>query len=296
MPIPQSLPAKGYIEFKIGPGFQRESILASYDLVVTLPSGAILEVARFSHAALRRVIALPHAKDGCILRVGAFCEFARAALIMIGGEHHNENLFNYTFSGVVPLFRPFMNAEAWELATTVPSRPVEIGHNVVVSERAVILGGACVGQGSVIAAGAVVTGRLDELSICGGIPARTLRPRFGNSHEIELYKRMRMPDIRAHHLPLLPSLAEQLQNGLLSVESYSSKISFLDARPAVHMQANVNPDGTLVLAGINGFSLNGERVTETTSVAALSEYFHQAFQSQDKIRWTPDIFHTLGLA
>ena len=53
--------------------------------------------------------------------------------------------------------------------------PVTIGNNVWIGEKVVILKGVEIGEGCVIAAGAVVTKSMPSYSVIGGIPARVLR-------------------------------------------------------------------------------------------------------------------------
>ena len=55
---------------------------------------------------------------------------------------------------------------------------VNAGHDVWVGERAVIIGGVNIGNGSIIAAGAVVTKDVPAYSIVGGVPAKVIRYRF----------------------------------------------------------------------------------------------------------------------
>lgn len=55
------------------------------------------------------------------------------------------------------------------------SAPVEIGNDVFIGARAVILKGVSIGQGSVVGAGSVVTKNIPEGVICAGNPARVLR-------------------------------------------------------------------------------------------------------------------------
>jgi acetyltransferase-like isoleucine patch superfamily enzyme len=55
------------------------------------------------------------------------------------------------------------------------SAPIRIGNRVWIGLNAVILKGVTVGDGAVVAAGAVVTRDVAEREIVGGIPARTLR-------------------------------------------------------------------------------------------------------------------------
>ena len=57
-------------------------------------------------------------------------------------------------------------------------RPVYIGNDVWIGDRALILPGVHIGDGSIIAAGAVVTKDVSPYSIVAGVPARKIRDRF----------------------------------------------------------------------------------------------------------------------
>ena len=57
--------------------------------------------------------------------------------------------------------------------------PVTIGPGSWIGARAVILDGVRVGEGAVVAAGAVVTDDVAPFTIVGGVPARTIREREG---------------------------------------------------------------------------------------------------------------------
>lgn len=57
-------------------------------------------------------------------------------------------------------------------------RPVYIGNDVWIGDRALILPGVHIGDGSIIAAGAVVTKDVPPYSIAAGVPARKIRDRF----------------------------------------------------------------------------------------------------------------------
>ena len=56
-------------------------------------------------------------------------------------------------------------------------RPVVIGNDVWIGDRVVILPGVHIGDGSIIAAGAVVTHDVPPYSIVGGVPAKIIRNR-----------------------------------------------------------------------------------------------------------------------
>jgi virginiamycin A acetyltransferase len=55
---------------------------------------------------------------------------------------------------------------------------VEIGNDVLISANAVILEGVRIGDGAVVAAGAVVTKDVQPYAIVGGVPASIIRYRF----------------------------------------------------------------------------------------------------------------------
>lgn len=55
---------------------------------------------------------------------------------------------------------------------------VEIGNDVWIGDRSLILGGVKIGDGAIIGAGAVVVKDVAPFSIVGGVPAKEIRKRF----------------------------------------------------------------------------------------------------------------------
>ena len=71
-----------------------------------------------------------------------------------------------------------------------PAMPqTKIGADVWIGSNALIMAGVTIGNGSIIAAGSVVTKDIPEYSIWGGNPAKPIRMRF-NDQEIDLHKKM----------------------------------------------------------------------------------------------------------
>lgn len=57
-------------------------------------------------------------------------------------------------------------------------KPIQIGHDVWIGTRAIILDGVSVGHGAVIAANSVVTKDVPPYAIVGGVPAKIIKYRF----------------------------------------------------------------------------------------------------------------------
>lgn len=57
-------------------------------------------------------------------------------------------------------------------------KEIEIGNDVWIGQRVMIMGGVHVGNGAVIGAGAIVTKDVPPYAIVGGIPAKLIRYRF----------------------------------------------------------------------------------------------------------------------
>lgn len=110
------------------------------------------------------------------LTIGKFCSIACGARFLFNSANHTlGSLANYTF----PLF-----FEEWELdranvaAAWDNKGDIVIGNDVWIGYEAVIMAGVRIGDGAVIAARAVVTRDVPPYTIVGGVPAKTIRPRF----------------------------------------------------------------------------------------------------------------------
>ncbi|WP_103336430.1 CatB-related O-acetyltransferase [Pseudotabrizicola formosa] len=95
-----------------------------------------------------------------------------------------------------PLERPFLHPFFYNSRLgllqqdTIPAiddNPLTIGHDVWIGDRVLILPGCkTIGNGAVIAAGAVVTRDVPAYAIVAGTPARQIRMRFGPERIAEL--------------------------------------------------------------------------------------------------------------
>jgi hypothetical protein len=99
--------------------------------------------------------------------IGSFTSVADG--VEITGENHSVDVV--TTHPMLNLRRP----GTWDPAR---NGPVRIGSDVWIGQRATILPSVTIGDGAVIAAGAVVTADVEPYAIVGGVPARTIRRRF----------------------------------------------------------------------------------------------------------------------
>ena len=107
-------------------------------------------------------------------KIGNFCSIAGEVIIGMG----NHTLSHLSTS---PIFTERVNGTGHEWTKNNnlnPYSPVEIGNDVWIGERAIIMGGVKVGDGVVIGAGAIVTRDIPPYAIVVGVPAKIKRYRF----------------------------------------------------------------------------------------------------------------------
>ncbi|AKG19917.1 CatB-related O-acetyltransferase [Calothrix sp. 336/3] len=107
------------------------------------------------------------------LIIGKFCSIASdVKFVMNGGNHRTDWLTNYPF----PIF-----GAGWEVAMpeTWPHKgDTVIGNDVWIGYGAMVMPGIQIGDGAIIATGAVVTRNVAPYSVVGGNPAKEIRQRF----------------------------------------------------------------------------------------------------------------------
>lgn len=66
----------------------------------------------------------------------------------------------------------------------------EIGKDVWIGSRSIIMRGVTIGDGAIIAANSVVTKNVEPYTIVGGSPAKFLKNRFSNVEDIKIHNKM----------------------------------------------------------------------------------------------------------
>jgi acetyltransferase-like isoleucine patch superfamily enzyme len=106
--------------------------------------------------------------------IGKFCSIARDCNIGLA-THTLKNI------STCPIFTEKKNGTGYRWSnTTLKEEPakVKIGNDVWIGTGAIVLGGVNIGNGAVIAAGAVVTKDVPEYAISAGVPAKVIKYRF----------------------------------------------------------------------------------------------------------------------
>ncbi|MEM9059694.1 MAG: CatB-related O-acetyltransferase [Pseudomonadota bacterium] len=127
-----------------------------------------VDVGRYSYGDVLRPGVLPPGTT-----VGNYCSVG-TSLIVRRRDHPIDRLSQS------PLF--YNSALGFVRRDTIPSdrdNPLSIGHDVWIGDRVTILSGCrTIGNGAVLAAGAVVTRDVAPYTVVGGVPARKIRSRY----------------------------------------------------------------------------------------------------------------------
>lgn len=102
------------------------------------------------------------------LLIGNFCSIAAEVVFVLNSEHYINHISTFPFKAI---FQNISN-EATSKGDIIIDDDVWIGF------RATIMSGVHIGQGAVIAAGAVVTKDVPPYAIVGGVPAKVIKYRF----------------------------------------------------------------------------------------------------------------------
>jgi len=126
---------------------------------------------------LGRYTYVGHSSEIQNANIGRFCSIAPEVIIGLGAHPLGANI------STSPAFYKRQSTASVPTFTDLPLftdeyRLITIGHDVWIGARAIIKDGISIGNGAVIAAGAVVTRDIPPYAIAAGVPARVLRHRF----------------------------------------------------------------------------------------------------------------------
>jgi chloramphenicol O-acetyltransferase type B len=110
--------------------------------------------------------------DSTRLVVGAYSALSETAIVMLGGEHAVDRVTTF------PLRISLKLPGAGEDGIPVRTGDTVIGSDVWVTQRTFIRSGVRIGDGAIVAAGAIVIDDVPAYAIVGGNPAKVIRYRF----------------------------------------------------------------------------------------------------------------------
>lgn len=153
---------------KIFPNFKKKSTLSKFEK----------QTRRFKRTYPQYTIGrgsygVPEVHDwneGSSLKIGAFCSISAYVQIFLGGEHRLD------WVTTSPLSYMFETADIQNYGQS--KGDVIIGNDVWICANAVILPGVTIGDGAVIANGAIVTRDVEPYSVVAGNPAKNIKFRF----------------------------------------------------------------------------------------------------------------------
>ena len=112
------------------------------------------------------------------LFIGDFCSIAGNVKFLLGADHPLDRISSYPFKANV--LRNGIDA--------ISKGNIIVDSDVWLGNDCIILSGVHIGQGAVVAAGAVVTADVPPYAIVGGVPAKVIKYRFSNDIIQELLK------------------------------------------------------------------------------------------------------------
>jgi acetyltransferase-like isoleucine patch superfamily enzyme len=113
-----------------------------------------------------------------ILKIGNYCSIAPRVCFLLGGEHQINSVSTFPFK----VIRFGYEKEADSKGDII------VGDDVWFGVNSIICSGVSIGQGAIIAAGAVVTKDVPSYAVVGGNPAKIIKYRFSQKIQDKLQK------------------------------------------------------------------------------------------------------------
>lgn len=102
------------------------------------------------------------------VQIGHYCSIGPDCVFMTGGEHPYDRFSTYPFHMKLGLCEN----------ESVTRGPIVLKDDVWLGMGCIVMSGVTIGQGAVVAAGAVVTKDVPPYAIVGGVPAKVIKYRF----------------------------------------------------------------------------------------------------------------------
>ncbi len=126
-----------------------------------------ISVGNYSYGPLKVI----NAGGNNIVKIGHFCSVAENVAFILCADHPTNIMSTFPFKVMC------LQSQANE---AISKGDIVIDDDVWIGYGATILSGVHIGQGAVVAAGAVVSGDVPPYAIVGGVPAKVIKYRFSD--------------------------------------------------------------------------------------------------------------------
>jgi acetyltransferase-like isoleucine patch superfamily enzyme len=158
------------------------------------------------------------------LKIGNYCSIASGVWFLLGAEHQINTISTYPFKVMS------FNEEGYEQEGHSKG-DIIIGDDVWIGMNAIICSGVKIGQGAVVAAGAIVTKDVPPYAIVGGNPAKLIRFRFNKNicdsllkiNICTLFDSFTKDDVDLIYSPLTEEIIARMRCRGLDHEEYTKK-------------------------------------------------------------------------
>ena len=134
----------------------------------------VVEVGKETYGAIRVL----NYGTGQKLKIGNYCSLAQEVMFVLDADHYVDTISTFPFK-VKIMGQPIEGISKGDII---------VEDDVWIGYRSTILSGVRIGQGAVVAAGAVITKDVPPYAIVGGVPAKVLKYRFNDELIEELKK------------------------------------------------------------------------------------------------------------
>ena len=163
------------IELKIKNDWRNKNSHNKTELVFPYVNYQCIHVGKDTYGPISAIIASPVSH----LYIGNFCSIASEVSFVVAADHSTHSISTYPFRSLC------LNKEQGEAVT---KGDIVVDDDVWIGYRSTVLSGVHIGQGAVVAAGAVVTKDVPPYAIVGGVPAKIIGYRFEEEMRNELLK------------------------------------------------------------------------------------------------------------
>ncbi len=111
------------------------------------------------------------------LTIGHFCSIAPGVKFILSADHYTDHVSTFPFKAKII---------GSELLEGISKGNIVVEDDVWLGMNSIILSGVHIGQGAIVAAGAVVSSNVEPYAIIGGIPAKEIKKRFSDDKILEL--------------------------------------------------------------------------------------------------------------